>query len=113
MLYGVAGYAELRKANARFVVCMMTFVFAAAALAAVDELEADWIAQDGVATTNGVSHESWRMEMFARREKRLAPVAAFGGRRPERRPERLHAFKIERFGGFWPRCGRKPRPVPV
>ena len=54
----------------------MSFVLAAATMTAADELETDWIAQDGAAT-NGVSHESWRAEMLARREKRLAPVAAF------------------------------------
>ena len=49
----------------------------AATLVAADELEMDWIAQDGAAATNGVSRESWRAEMLARRERRLAPVAAF------------------------------------
>ena len=56
--------------------CLMFFVFGAAAVAAADELEADWIAQDGAVATNG-THEAWRAEMLARREKRLAPVVAF------------------------------------
>ena len=55
---------------------LIAALFAAAGLAAADELEADWIAQDGAAATNGVPRESWRAEMLARREKRLAPVAA-------------------------------------
>ena len=54
----------------------MSFVFGATAMAASVELEADWIAQDGAAPTN-VSHETWRTEMLARREKRLAPVVTF------------------------------------
>ena len=58
-------------------ICLTIFVLSAAAMAAADELEADWIAQDGAAAANGVSHASWRAEMLARREKRLASVAAF------------------------------------
>ena len=57
--------------------CLTAAVFTVAAVAAADELEADWIAQDGAATTNNVSHAAWRAEMLARREKRLAPVVAF------------------------------------
>ena len=57
-------------------ICLMSCVLVAA-MSAADELDADWIAQDGVAATNDVSHESWRAEMLARRERRLAPVAAF------------------------------------
>ena len=57
-------------------ICLTSCVLVAA-MSAADELDADWIAQDGVAATNGVSHESWRAEMLARRERRLASVAAF------------------------------------
>ena len=56
--------------------CVILFVFGAATMAVADELEADWIAQDGAASTN-MTHEAWRAEMLARRERRLAPVAAF------------------------------------
>ena len=56
--------------------CLVFFVFGVAAMVAADELEADWIAQDGAASTNGV-YEAWRAEMLARRERRLAPVVAF------------------------------------
>ena len=58
-------------------VCASAASPAASSVAAADELEADWIAQGSAAATNGVSHEAWRAEMLARREKRLAPVAAF------------------------------------
>ena len=57
-------------------VCASAASPAASSVVAADELEADWIAQEGAAT-NGVSHTAWRAEMLARREKRLAPVAAF------------------------------------
>jgi len=70
---------EMMKTTIRAaaVVCMGAVAFAAEAMAAADELEADWIAQDGAAATNGVSHEAWRAQMLARRAKRLAPVVTF------------------------------------
>ena len=45
----------------------------------VDELEADWIAQDGPVPTN-ITHAAWRAKMLERRTVRLAPVAAFAKR---------------------------------
>ena len=44
--------------------------------APVDEMEAEWIAQDGAAPTN-IAHGAWRAKMLERRASRLAPVAAF------------------------------------
>ena len=51
-------------------ICLTSCVLAAATMAAADELETDWITQDGAASTNNVLHESWRAEMLARRERR-------------------------------------------
>ena len=56
---------------------LMVAAFVVAMVAAADELEVDWLAQDGAAATNNVSHEAWRAQMLARRARRLAPVAAF------------------------------------
>ena len=56
---------------------LMVAVFVVAMVAAADELEVDWLTQDGAAATNNVSHEAWRAQMLARRARRLAPVAAF------------------------------------
>ena len=56
---------------------LMVAVFVVAMVAAADELEVDWLTQDGAAATNNVSHETWRAQMLARRARRLAPVAAF------------------------------------
>ena len=43
---------------------------------ALDELEADWIAQDGAVSTN-MPNKAWRAKMLKRRAARLAPVARF------------------------------------
>ena len=56
---------------------LMVAAFVVAMVAAADELEVDWLAQDGAAATNNVSHETWRAQMLAWRARRLAPVAAF------------------------------------
>ena len=56
---------------------LMVAAFVVAMVAAADELEVDWLTQDGAAATNNVSHEAWRAQMLARRARRLAPVAAF------------------------------------
>ena len=56
---------------------LMVAAFVVAMVAAADELEVDWLAQDGAAATNNVLHETWRAQMLARRARRLAPVAAF------------------------------------
>ena len=69
------GLARLGGFCLACVLCVQTPVFGGA-VASVDEMEADWIAQGGAAPTN-MAHEAWRAEMLKRRAARLAPVAAF------------------------------------
>ena len=49
---------------------------AGSAFAPADEMEADWLAQDGAAPA-GMTHGAWRAKMLKRRASRLAPVAKF------------------------------------
>ena len=48
-------------------------------MAAADELEQDWIAQDGPAPA-GMTHEAWREQKLARRAERLKGVRAVSDR---------------------------------
>lgn len=68
--------------TARILVAGAVSLMAAAALPAAapsDELEADWIAQDGPVPTN-VTHAAWRAKNLARRAERLKAVRAVSDR---------------------------------
>ena len=54
----------------------VTSVLGACGAYALDELEADWIVQDGVASTN-MPYKAWHAKMLKRRAERLAPVAKY------------------------------------
>ena len=67
---------HLRNNILKFAALGAVSVFSTCSASALDELEADWIAQDGVASTN-MPYKAWRAKMLKRRAERLAPVAKY------------------------------------
>ena len=66
---------KIKTCFAGALVCLAVTVLAAVPSVGLDELEVDWIAQDGAIPTN-MTHAAWRAQKLARRAERLKPVLA-------------------------------------
>ncbi|MCQ2394176.1 MAG: hypothetical protein MJ249_07795 [Kiritimatiellae bacterium] len=66
---------KIKTVFAGALVWLAVTVLAAVPSVGLDELEVDWIAQDGAIPTN-MTHAAWRAQKLARRAERLKPVLA-------------------------------------